>query len=123
MEQERQKHHMAIHERHPDYQDIANSEAFANWLKEQPPVLQRTYVATIQSGTVDDIDFMFTQYKQQSKNNGHKPTQHQTTSQPATTKEKAKAARGVSSSAAPPPKGSPDPYDFEAAWEEASRRR
>ena len=63
-EQEVQAHYSAIAEKHPDYQEIAESADFQKWIDDQPAYIQQAIKNVVVSGSADQVNELLSSYKQ-----------------------------------------------------------
>lgn len=106
-EMERKAHFDAIAAEHPDYQEIADSEEFAAWIKGQPEYIQPAMVQVIQNGTPEQINELLSSYKQATN------AEQRTTQQRDNRARRSAAVRGRASG---PPRAVPKD-DFDAGWD------
>lgn len=115
-----EKHFAALHAAHSDYDEVV--EKIPAWIKTQPihvrPVLQQVY----DSGDTQDVIDLITDFKKATGTPAPKPAP---IIAPVTPKVKpqdgADLAPVETKRVTTLPKGSPDPNDFDAAWNEAVR--
>ena len=113
-----QAHAQKILDAHPDWHQIYDSGDLDEWIKEQPPLLQRTLNQVIQDGSTEDVINMFDQYKAANKTSEEKNTN---SNSGRSKSKRAAAMEAVPAKTSGPPKAKPvvDQNDFDAAWDDA----
>jgi len=105
------EHFDSISAKHPDYLDIVNSGKLDAWIKTQPIYLQKTYEEVISRGSAEEAVALLSDYKKTLTNNKSQAAQETRNRQAI----ESEAVRGKSGG---PPRGQPDPDDFDGAWDD-----
>lgn len=101
-----ESHNNSIRERHSDYDEIAaDPKGLVAFIEQQPPLQQRVYQTVMESGSASEIIELLDAYKSDNP-----PTKRK--QKPALAVTTRKSRPGLSS-------GKADPYDEDAAWEDA----
>lgn len=108
----RDRHFSALDSAHPDWRDAVQSEAFAEWVNQQPSIVARAYGEVLQRGTAPEVIEMLSAYKQAA---APPPAPPRASVDPARARA-ATAVRSAGHGAVPKPRV--DPGDFDAAWAE-----
>ncbi len=102
-------HFQTIRDQHPDYQEVAASDQFGQWVDEQPSYLADAMRSVLQQGTAEQVNELFADYKTA---NGQAKKQDKT----AQRQQRARKAAAVKGKAPKPPKDTVD-QSYEEAWD------
>lgn len=64
-----QRHFATIEAAHPDYESVAESQEFANWMDTQPSITRNAYNNVLQGGSAQDVNELLSLYKTQNNVN------------------------------------------------------
>lgn len=106
------EHFDTLARHHPDWEQVAQDEKFAQWIDSQPPYIAQTYRHVASQGTTGDVVDLLNRYKREA---GLTPVAAPTPASSA----KAQAAAPVKTQRGTLPKGRASVDDFDAAWDEA----
>lgn len=115
----REQHFWTIRAAHADFDQLIESGAVRDWVESLPYQQAVDYVRVMESGTAAEAIAMLSAYKQSLKE-----APEPEPPKPDVRRERQFAAStGVKPRPGGPPRGKPDPNDFDGAWSEAIRRR
>lgn len=110
-ESAREAHFRTIESAHGDWETVVQSEAFGNWVNQQPRFIAQAYRSVLEQGTAHDVVDLLGTYKESTR----PPATTQTKVDPA----RARAATAVKTQRGMTPKPRVSNDDFDAAWDEA----
>ncbi|HET6599720.1 MAG TPA: hypothetical protein VFG60_07130 [Burkholderiaceae bacterium] len=115
-----ESHYGKIADAHDDYQDVASSNEFHDWIDSHPDYLKPGLQQVIAHGTADQVIALLTDYKtaRQATLEAQQAEQ-QRQAQSRKRAQQLNDAAAVRSKPGGIPRGQPDPDDFDAAWAEA----
>lgn len=118
-EETSQNHMNAIQQAHPDWMELRDSGKLQNWINAQTPMIRDTLNNVVKQGTTEQVIEMFDMFK---KHNKPSTTTTKKTEVKQSAIDSMVAVEGQTSG---PPATQPkvDMDDFDAAWEEAIRKK
>lgn len=117
-EEGRRRHFQMIAEAHPDYKKIIDDGALQQWIDVQPTFLRDSLERVRTQGNAQEVIEMFDSFKRTTGWKDPSTTPKKQTPNPS----KVDALLAVEGNSGGPPKGKPDPNDFDAAWDEVTAK-
>ena len=103
-----QAHYAKIAAEHPDFQEVAASDEFAQWMNSLPGTFKQAAEQVVAAGTPEEVIDLLNSYKQATN------AEQRTTQQRAT---RARRSAAVHSRPSGPPRKQPPKDDFDASWD------
>lgn len=108
------KHFKVIAEAHPDWETYVENGELTNWIEAQPALVQKELNRVMTAGSTREAIELLTMFKSNKSQKNTNTT---------TPNKKADDLAAVPASTGGPPIATPNSADYDAAWEEANRKR